>query len=139
MRGGSPDPPRYVALWLGLRVTLDFAPRIRFAGAAAADLGFGPVIAPEDFRAAFVARDGWGTFAQKLSGSTQTAALAPTHGSVTVRTLRLRPLVKVKSVSVTLGDRPVEAAWAEADGDCRITLADALTVRAGQGLKVTLT
>jgi hypothetical protein len=32
-----------------------------------------------------------------------------------------------------------EVTWSEADGDCRIALADVLTVRAGQGLKVTIT
>jgi hypothetical protein len=56
-----------------------------------------------------------------------------------VRTLHLKPLVKVKSVSVALADRPVESAWREADGDCVITLGDGVTIRAGQGLKVTLT
>jgi uncharacterized protein (DUF608 family) len=107
--------------------------------AGTAQIGFAPALTPENFRAAFVARDGWGTFAQKVAGATQTAALAPTHGSVTVRTLRLRPLVKAKSVSVTLADRPVESTWQEADGDCTITLRDAVILRAGQGLKVTLT
>jgi uncharacterized protein (DUF608 family) len=103
------------------------------------EIGFAPAIGPENFRAAFVARDGWGTLAQRVAGATQTAALAPTHGSVTVRTLRLKPLVKVKSVSVALADRPVECAWREADGDCVITLGDGVAIRAGQGLKVTLT
>lgn len=101
-------------------------------------IGFAPAIGPENFRAAFVARDGWGTLAQKVAGATQTAALAPMHGSVTVRTLHLKPLVKVKSVSVALADRPVESTWREADGDCVITLGDGVTLRAGQGLKVTL-
>ena len=50
-------------------------------------LGFAPKIAPEHFRAAFIAAEGWGTFEQKIDGNQLEAAVTLKHGQLRLRTL----------------------------------------------------
>jgi hypothetical protein len=106
--------------------------------AGAADVAFAPVVGPDDFRAPFVARNGWGTFAQRARARRLDAHLSVAHGSLEVKTLRLRPRGKVRSVKVALDGRPVKARWSMAGRDCAIVPARRLTVGEGKTLRVTL-
>ncbi|HUU11486.1 MAG TPA: GH116 family glycosyl-hydrolase [Phycisphaerae bacterium] len=107
--------------------------------AGAADIGFAPVLAPKDYRAAFVARDGWGTFAQKATVRRQTAEVRLARGTLEVRTLRLKPLLKkVKSVTVTVDGKTLKARSQDADGRLSVSPSRKLVLRAGQTLTVTL-
>ena len=45
-------------------------------------LGFAPRLAPDDFRAAFTAAEGWGTFSQKRENNTQEETLAVHSGQL---------------------------------------------------------
>jgi non-lysosomal glucosylceramidase len=50
-------------------------------------IGFAPRMAPENFRAAFTAAGGWGTYGQLRAGSNQSHRLTVSHGRVRLRTL----------------------------------------------------
>jgi hypothetical protein len=85
-----------------------------------------------------VARDGWGTFAQCVAGGTQVETITPVWGSLTVKVLRFRPQSAVQSAGVVADDQPVSATLSQVSGEATITLAEPITLRAGQILVVTL-
>jgi len=106
--------------------------------AGRAEIGFAPVLTPENYRTPFVARDGWGTFAQYVTGGTQVETISPVWGSLTVAALRFRPQNAVQSAGVMVDDQPVYATLSQVSGEATITLAKPITLRAGQVLVVTL-
>jgi hypothetical protein len=106
--------------------------------AGSAHIRFAPVFTPEDYRAPFVAREGWGTFTQRVADGSQVETIIPIYGSLTLRTMQFRASIDVSSATVTAGDRPVGAALSCTEGDVMITLATPVTLRAGQRLEVNL-
>lgn len=106
--------------------------------AGAAEIGFAPVLTPEDFCSSFVARDGWGTFAQKVADGTQTATLAPMYGWLECARLRLRTQGAVASVAVTLGELPISATWRQNDDEISLALSETVKIQAGQELTVSM-
>lgn len=106
--------------------------------AGAAEIGFAPVLTPEDFRAPFVARDGWGTFAQKVADGTQTATLTPMYGWLECARLRLQPQGAVRSVAVTLGGLPISVTWRQNDDEIILVLSEVTKIQAGQELTVSM-
>ena len=53
-------------------------------------LGFAPRLDPENFRAAFTAAEGWGTFSQKRDSQKQTERIEIKYGTLTLRELRFQ-------------------------------------------------
>jgi len=106
--------------------------------AAAGRLGFAPALGAENFRAPFVAAQGWGTFAQQQSGGSQTATLAVAHGKLTLNSLRLAVPATAARADVSLDGRPVAANLAQAEGAATIEFAEPLSIAAGQTLHVAL-
>jgi hypothetical protein len=106
--------------------------------AGAAEIGFAPVLTPEDYRAPFVARDGWGTFAQRVSGDEQVETITPVYGCLAVRVLRFRCGGPVRAATVTVDGQPVAATLGEVEGDVVLTLERTWLLLAGQTLVVTL-
>ncbi len=106
--------------------------------AGVAEVGFAPALTPEDYRAPFVARDGWGTFIQRVTGGAQVETITPVCGSLEVRALHFRPQGAVQSAAVTVDGQPVSALFSQAGGEVTLALAEPITLRAGQTLKVSL-
>ena len=106
--------------------------------AGAAEIAFAPALTPQDFRAPFVARDGWGTFAQKVSGDIQTAAIRPVYGWVECARLRLQPQGRVQSVAVALGGLPIHVSWQQDADKVILTLSERVKIQAGQALTVSM-
>ena len=106
--------------------------------AGAAEIGFAPVIAPEKYQAPFVARDGWGTFSQRVTADQQTEAISLMYGSLTVRILHFRPQRAVQSATVTLDGQPISAMLSQVNGEAILTLAEPLTLCAKQTLAAIL-
>jgi hypothetical protein len=101
---------------------------------------FAPRLTPEDFRAAFVGPEGWGTFTQRMADGRLTASLAVKHGQVGIESLALtRPAgFAAEKVTASLGDEPV-ATRLEPDGETiRIFWPDRQRVRAAETLKITV-
>jgi hypothetical protein len=101
-------------------------------------LGFAPRLGPDDFKAAFTAAEGWGTYSQSRKDGRLTATLAPRHGRVRLKTLALELAANAKPGSVTV---TVDGAWVRAalsgDGP-RVVVAfgEEVTVEAGKSAVV---
>ena len=100
-----------------------FLDRLRLCvSRAEGSLAFAPRLAPEDFRAAFTAAEGWGTFRQRREGNIQRETVELKWGK-----LRLRSLAfdvpdgsKVAKVSITAGGRPIVAQHVLKDNQVQI-------------------
>jgi len=100
--------------------------------AGTAEIGFAPVITPEDYRAPFVARDGWGTFSQRITEDEQVETISLMQGSLTVRTLRFRPQRALQSAAVAVDGQLALAVLSQADGEVILTLTKPLTLQTNQ-------
>ena len=103
-------------------------------------LGFAPRLAPENFRAAFTAAEGWGTIAQKRETTGQSATIAVRWGRLRLRSIALAALpgVKAETVQVTLADRAIPARQTVDQGRVLIALAEPLEIKVGQTVRVEL-
>jgi len=103
-------------------------------------LGFAPRLAPEDFRAAFTAAEGWGTFHQKRDAAGLRAGLEVRWGRLRLRTLvlELPEGAKVAAVDVTAAGAPIRATHQVEGGRVTITLGAETVVPAGQSLEITI-
>jgi len=101
-------------------------------------LGFEPRLSAEDFRAAFTAAEGWGTFAQKREGRTQRATVDVKHGRLHLRTLEisLPESGQPKSVAVRLGGHPAAAGHSLDGHHLTITLGAETVLEPGKALEV---
>ena len=100
---------------------------------------FSPRLAPDDFRAAFTAAQGWGTFEQKSADSVSTAELSVKWGTVPLKTLRLSPKLRnTDEVTVTYAGKKLSANVMANESSTEITLSQPVTVAAGEQLKVVL-
>ena len=102
-------------------------------------LGFAPRLTPRDFRAAFTAAEGWGTFAQKQDAATLKADIALKYGKLRLNTLSL--VGTYRAVTASVGGKPVAAVAAPlSDGKGRslVSFAPGLSLKAGQELAVLL-
>jgi len=103
-------------------------------------LGFAPRLTPHDFKAAFTAAEGWGTFAQKQDAGTLHANIALQYGKLRLNTLALAGTYRTLTASV--GGKPVAATVSApvADGESRalVSFTPGLALTAGQELAVSL-
>jgi len=103
-------------------------------------LGFAPRLTPENFRAAFTAAEGWGTFAQKRDGRIQRERIELRWGRLSLKSLafvvpeEFRPL----KVSLTAAGKPVESDHKLKDRRVEIILSKELTIYENQALEVTI-
>jgi hypothetical protein len=101
-------------------------------------IGFAPAIGPESFRAPFFGHEGWGTVEQKVQDGRQSVSLMTASGSVSVATLRMRPLVTGRQCHVALDKSHIAVQIAETDRDISVELSETVTVERGSMLTVTL-
>ncbi len=103
-------------------------------------IGFAPRWHAHDFKTAFTAAEGWGSFSQKQSGETMTASLDLKFGQLKLKTLDLVPPVGSvpTEVEAALDGQAVPASLETASGKARIGCEEELTIPAGKSLVVTL-
>ena len=103
-------------------------------------IGFAPRITPEDFRAAFTAAEGWGTFHQIRKGKEQRAQLQVRWGSLRLRSLSFDVPDKLRAaaVRVAVAGKPVSATSMCEEGRMTVTLAYDIAVHAGETLDVVI-
>ncbi len=106
--------------------------------AGAAEIGFAPIITPEDFRAPFVARDGWGTFTQSIREDVQTDTLQLVHGSLMIKILCLHTQHVVQSVTAMKEDHAIPISFTQEDGTIVIAFSEPLELTVGQALTIQL-
>lgn len=104
-------------------------------------IGFAPRVSPANFRAAFTAAEGWGTFSQRFAEAGFAARIEVKHGSLRVRTVALRVPPHFDAGGLVIGsgqrsDRP--AAARREDERVVITLEQDALIRAGESLVLRL-
>jgi uncharacterized protein (DUF608 family) len=104
----------------------------------AGHIGFAPKIHPEDFKAAFTAAEGWGSFSQKIAGEELKAELAVKWGSVSLRSITLATAAPPRSVTARLDGNVLPAKLDWSDGKATICLSDPVTVSEGKKLTLSL-
>jgi non-lysosomal glucosylceramidase len=97
-------------------------------------MGFAPRVTPDDFRAAFTAADGWGTFAQKRRGKALAATVQVKHGTLRLKTLALTG--DFPHATATVGGIRIPATVAVTAGRTTVTLAEEANLVPGHTLEV---
>ena len=104
--------------------------------ASTAEISFAPALTPSDYRAPFVARDGWGTFIQQAGEQVERLSLA--YGSLVVKALRFAAGDVIRTVDVSLNGQPVRATWAQSGDNVNIVLSETIALDVGATLTVRL-
>jgi len=102
------------------------------------ELGFGPKLSPEDFRAAFTVAEGWGRFTQKIDAGELSAGLEIHYGKLDLKEFTLEKGLRIVAnrAEVEVDGQSVEAEFsAEADRYV-LKFGDGITLQAGQKLGV---
>jgi len=106
----------------------------------AARIGFAPRIAPDDFRAAFTAAEGWGRFRQTRNGAAQTSQIEVLYGNVRTGTVALEVAsdVVVANLRATIDGNDVQNTWEQAGARVSVALPAGTTIPAGSTLRVSI-
>jgi len=104
-------------------------------------LGFAPRLTPEDFRCAFTAAEGWGTFSQKSENRGQRTALTMKWGQLRVKTiaLQLPGALTAANLIVSVWGNQQPAKLVVNGNRAEIQLVQEVLVRAGQTLSILIT
>jgi len=103
-------------------------------------LGFAPRLTPENFRAAFTAAEGWGTFAQQRDDKTQREQIELRWGQLSLKSLAFTVPEDFHSVevSVTAVGKPIENDYVLKENRLEITLKKKLVLFENQTLEVSI-
>ncbi len=96
------------------------------------ELSFDPAWSKENFRAAFIAAEGWGSYEQKSTGRKHSFRLSLNHGKLKLNKLSLPASDASKSLRVTVNGKAVKATMKASD----IAFTEGLTLKAGDVLTV---
>ncbi|MCC7493146.1 MAG: hypothetical protein IT204_12390 [Fimbriimonadaceae bacterium] len=104
----------------------------------AGHLGFSPRLAPEAFRAAFTAAEGWGSLAQTRSGTRQTNRVEVAFGQLRLQSLALTVAQPPTTATVRVGDQAVAVTLQLEGTRVVVKFAEPLRLTAGQSVEVLL-
>jgi non-lysosomal glucosylceramidase len=101
-------------------------------------MAFAPRVSPDNFKSAFTAAEGWGSYSQKYSGQGLTAAIDLKYGKLSLKTLALVPPAGSKGdhATVTLDGKDVPTQSSLQNGRLLITFGSEVMLNAGQKLNV---
>lgn len=100
-------------------------------------LAFAPKLGADDFRAAFTAAEGWGTYRQSRKSDRFEAGLRVRHGDVRLRTLSLEvPLALKGNVRVTMGGKKVDATMRREGSEATFSFSSEIRLKEGDELVV---
>jgi non-lysosomal glucosylceramidase len=104
-------------------------------------IGFSPRLTPENFRSAFIAAEGWGTFAQKRDDRLQTESLRLNFGQLTLNqmTFDLAEGERATGVKVELDGDALEVRHHMVEDRIFINLVQSTMVKANQLLEIEIT
>ncbi|MGP0069233.1 MAG: GH116 family glycosyl-hydrolase [Isosphaeraceae bacterium] len=103
-------------------------------------IGFTPRLGPDDFRSAFTAAEGWGTYEQRRMDGQLKATLRLRHGQVRLRSFAVGLPVgnKAGSVRVETNGKPVAATLVQNGPRVVVAFGDEVRVPAGQSIELTV-
>lgn len=105
-----------------------------------AQMELAPLLSPDDFKAAFIAAEGWGTFHQKITGQRMTVSLKVASGRLRLQRLTVKPPqgVNLEKLRMMARGRAVAIRSAPQDNGIVLTLPDPLVLTAGEALQVVI-
>lgn len=102
-------------------------------------IGFAPKLSPENFKAAFTAAEGWGSYAQSISNDNMHAELELGWGKLGLNSVRLEANGHhFKSVVVKVGETDISATLKRSVSNFEVIFAEPLRLNAGQRLMIEL-
>jgi hypothetical protein len=103
-------------------------------------LGFAPRFGAEDFRAAYTAADGWGSYSQKVDEDQQFHTIELRWGHLKLNSLgfELDSGIRGDTVAVMKNGHEIRAESTAAGGQTVINLAEEVNLVAGDTLRITL-
>jgi len=104
----------------------------------AGHIGFAPRLTPENFKVAFTAAEGWGSFSQTIDEGIMMVTLDLKWGKLRLNSISLSPPFKPTSVVVRAGDKVIDSSFVAHDGKVIVTLSKTGTFTDGQSLAVDL-
>ena len=98
-------------------------------------MAFNPRFQQDNFKAAFVGAEGWGTFSQLVDGKTQTNKLVINYGTLEIEQLTLTPDINnLTKVSLVLNNKKLRSKWTEHQG--RYTIISKFLLEKGDEISV---
>lgn len=105
-------------------------------------LGFAPRLTPENFRAAFTAAEGWGTFSQQITNGTLQAGIDLKSGKLRLATLALALPDRAKSAAAlataTLNGKKISCTLNGTGNRAVVSLTPEISLQANDKLQVTI-
>lgn len=101
-------------------------------------IGFAPRLQADNFKAAFTAAEGWGSFSQKTESGNLKAELALRWGKLRLRSVSLATVFEPAAATVTVNGKSISAKVSHADGTSMLTFPEDLTLTAGQTVSLLL-
>jgi hypothetical protein len=104
-------------------------------------IGFAPRLTPENFRAPFIAAEGWGTYAQTISEKKMQASVELKWGQLTLRSmcLTMDGAGKTPSVRATLAGTDIHTTCPLENGRVNLAFTGGITILKGQRLLLEIT
>jgi non-lysosomal glucosylceramidase len=101
-------------------------------------IAFSPRLTPENFKAAFITAEGWGTFSQKRQENMQMELLRLQWGQLTLKQMAfdLPPGKTARKIRVTANSNEVKVTHRTLEKRVMVTLAESLKIQAGQDIEV---
>lgn len=123
------------------RAMSSFAPYISICGfaynAPASAITFSPKITPENFRAAYISAEAWGTYQQTITADQSQASILVTEGTLSLKKIALTlPTCPSHAVQVKVGERIIPATITY-DGSTLSIMDISETITAGQTITIT--
>jgi len=143
MRGNPFDEPeagRHYARAMASYATFLACGGFEYDGPAAM-IGFAPRLGAENFKSAFTAAEGWGSFRQRQNGAALEAALTLKRGTLRLATFKLalpKPAEAVGRVSVMRAEKTVAVRHEVRDGAILITFNQPVLLRAGDEVTLSI-
>ncbi len=104
----------------------------------AGHMGFAPKLTPENFKAAFTAAEGWGSFKQTTEGGKLNAEITLKWGTLRLRSISLATDSKPVSATLEVNGKNLVTRLTFADGTSTLALPEDITLSAAQTLQVNL-
>jgi uncharacterized protein (DUF608 family) len=103
-------------------------------------LGFAPRISPENFKSAFTAAEGWGTFEQTREDQQQAERIAVHWGRLRICELSfaVSPDAKCASAVVTHKGQPLSAEFFQSGEEVTVALSEPVILQQGESLQIQL-
>ena len=101
---------------------------------------FSPRLTPENFKAGFIAAEGWGTFSQQQEGNSQTEHIHLHWGRLTLRQMGfdLPDGKSARRAQVTVNKKDVEVICEQKENRVSITLPEPVKIQADQDIEISI-